>query len=270
MLNPKHILASAAVVGSIFASYASAAVKLPNVISDHMVLQRETSAPIWGTATPGEKVTVKFRDQEKTAEAGKDGKWIVKLTDLKVGGPDELTVKGENAITIKDVLVGEVWLGSGQSNMQMTVPSFSGKDKVLEKLADASYPKLRLISPNGKWNEATPASIKRFSALLFSFGVPLQKELDMPLGLMVGAVGGTPSGAWLTPEQFEADAACKAEVEKALAAYKPDVEKATFDKAMEAYEKELAAYKTAAAADPASTKPAAPGQRPKLIAPRKP
>src|ERR1700733_13216980 len=130
MLNAKHVLASAAVAGGIFASYASAAVKLPNVISDHMVLQRETEAPIWGTATPGEKVTVKFRDQEKTAEAGKDGKWIVKLADLKVGPPDELTVKGENSITIKDVLVGDVWVGSGQSNMQMTVPGYTAKDKV--------------------------------------------------------------------------------------------------------------------------------------------
>jgi sialate O-acetylesterase len=270
MLNPKHILASAAMAGWIFASYASAAVKLPNVISDHMVLQRETSAPIWGTATPGEKVTVKFRDQEKTAEAGKDGKWIVKLADLKVGGPDELTVKGENSITIKDVLVGEVWLGSGQSNMQTPVSMYAEKDKVLEKMADESYPKVHLINQNGKWTEATPASIKGFSALLFSFGVPLQKELDVPVGLMVGAVGGTPSGAWLSPEQFEADAACKAEVEKAMANYKPEEEKAKFDKAMEAYEKELAAYKAAAAADPASAKPAGPGLRPKLLAPRKP
>ncbi|HWE01159.1 MAG TPA: sialate O-acetylesterase [Tepidisphaeraceae bacterium] len=269
MLNAKRILGFAAVAGCLFASYSSAAVKLPNVISDHMVLQREMAAPIWGMATPGEKVTVKFRDQEKTAEAGKDGKWEVKLAGLKAGGPDELTIKGDNSITIKDVLVGEVWLGSGQSNMQTPVSMYAGKDTVLEKLAEESYPKVHLINQNGKWTEATPKTIKPFSALLFSFGVPLQKELDVPVGLMVGAVGGTPSGAWLSPEQFDADPACKAEVEKAMATYKPEEEKEKQDKAMAAYDKELTAYKAAAAADPASTKPTAPGLRPKLVAPRK-
>jgi sialate O-acetylesterase len=270
MLNVKRILASAALAAGVFTSAASAAVKLPNVISDHMVLQRDMSVPIWGSANPGEKVTVKFRDQEKSAEAGKDGKWLVKLADLKVGGPDELTVKGDNTITIKDVLVGEVWLGSGQSNMQMGVSSYVPKDTVLEKLAGESYPKLRLISPNGKWAPATPASNKGFSALLFSFGVPLQKALDVPVGLMVGAVGGTPSGAWLTPEHFDADAACKAQVEKAIAHFKPEEEKARYDRESAVYEKALAAYKTAAAADPSSTKPAGPGQRAKLVPPRGP
>jgi sialate O-acetylesterase len=270
MLKSRHIFASAAIAGCLLSSLASAAVKLPNVISDHMVLQREMPAPIWGTATPGEKVTVKFRDQEKTVETAKDGKWEVKLADLKVGGPDELTIKGENSITIKDVLVGEVWLGSGQSNMQTTVSSYTEKDKVLATMAEGTYPKVRLITQNGRWVEATPATIKGFSALLFSFGVPLQKELDVPVGLMVGAVGGTPSGAWISPEQFEADAACKAEVAKAMANYKPEEEKAKLDRATDVYEKELATYKAAAAADPASTKPAAPGQRAKLVAPRKP
>ena len=177
MLNTKHIVASAAVVGSIFASNASAAVKLPNVISDHMVLQRETSTPIWGTATPGEKVTVKFRDQEKTAEAGKDGKWIVKLTDLKVGGPDELTVKGENAITIKDVLVGEVWLGSGQSNMQMTVPSFTGKDKALEKLADASYPNSTSSVPTESGTKRRRKASRGFRLCSFRLACRCRKSL---------------------------------------------------------------------------------------------
>lgn len=265
----KTILSLAPVAGLVFSTWSSAAVKLPNVISDHMVLQRDASVPIWGAGAPGEKVTVKFRNQQKETETGKDGKWSVKLDALKVGGPDELTIAGSNSITIKDVLVGEVWVGSGQSNMQMGVTSYVPKDAVLEKNAEGTYPKLRLISPNGKWMEATPENNKKFSALLFSFGLPLHKELDEPVGLLVGAVGGTPSGAWLTQEHFDADPACKAEVEKALAKYKPDEDKAKYDKELEVYEKALAAYKAAAAADPSAVK-AAPGQRPKLTAPRKP
>ena len=82
-----------------------------------MVLQRDMPVPIWGTAAPGEKITVKFRDQTKTVEAGKDGKWSVKLDSLKAGGPDKLTIEGTKTVTLEDVLVGEVWVGSGQSNM---------------------------------------------------------------------------------------------------------------------------------------------------------
>ena len=94
-------------------------------------------------------MTVHFRDQEKTAEAGKDGKWLVKLDALKTGGPDELTIKGENTLTIKDVLVGEVWVGSGQSNMQISVTGFVPKDQVLEANANGtlSQKAARSISP---------------------------------------------------------------------------------------------------------------------------
>src|SRR6478735_8158909 len=97
---------------------AAADVKLPPVLSSHMVLQRGAPVPIWGTAAPDEKVTVKFRDQEKSATADATGKWAVKLDALKAGGPDKLTVSGKNTVTLDDVLVGEVWVGSGQSNMQ--------------------------------------------------------------------------------------------------------------------------------------------------------
>jgi len=114
------------VVGAVGASApnrAAADVKLPPVLSSHMVLQRDLAVPIWGTAAPNEKVTVKFRDQEKTATADATGKWAVKLDALKAGGPDKLTVSGTNTLTLDDVLVGEVWVGSGQSNMQGSVAS---------------------------------------------------------------------------------------------------------------------------------------------------
>ena len=114
----------------IFAARATAEVQLPAVISSHMVLQREMAVPIWGTAAPGENVTVKFRDQQKIAKAAADGKWLLKLDPLKAGGPDTLTISCSNTLPLTDVLVGEVWLGSGQSNMEMSVNSYIKGDAV--------------------------------------------------------------------------------------------------------------------------------------------
>ncbi|MEY4482599.1 MAG: hypothetical protein RL693_51, partial [Verrucomicrobiota bacterium] len=127
------------------ASVLQAEVKLPKVFTPHMVLQRGMAVPVWGTATAGEKVTVKFRDQAKTVETGADGKWSVKLDALKAGGPDVLEVNG---VKIDDVLVGEVWVGSGQSNMDMPVSSYTAGDPVLAEAALKSYPKLRLMKKN--------------------------------------------------------------------------------------------------------------------------
>src|SRR6185295_13215698 len=124
---------------------AGAEVKLPPVLSSHMVLQRDQPVPIWGTAAPAEKVTVKFRDQEKTTTANPGGQWSVKLDPLKAGGPDTLSVTGKNKVTLEDVLVGEVWVGSGQSNMAGGVNSYAKTDEVLARMAEgAPYPMLRL------------------------------------------------------------------------------------------------------------------------------
>jgi sialate O-acetylesterase len=200
--------------------------------------------PIWGTAAPGEKVTVKFGDQTKTAEADAQGKWMVKLDPLQVGEPGSMTIAGANTLTLEDVLVGEVWVGSGQSNMDMGVNSYVKGDEVLAKMAAESYPKIRLIRCGRKgWEEATPQSIPAFSALLFSFGVPLQKELNVPVGLMVGAVGGTPSGRWLSEEAFNADAACKEAVAKFAATYSFEDAKKKYQENLEKWEKAAAEAK---------------------------
>ena len=222
-----------------FTAQAGAEVKLPSVFSDHMVLQRDMAVPIWGTAAPGEKVTVKFRNQEETVTAGADGKWLVKLKPLVAGGPDTLVV---NTVTIADVLVGEVWVGSGQSNMQIGVGYFIKGDAGLALLVtNAPYPKLRLGSANKPWMEATAPNASNFSALLFAFGVRLQAELGVPVGLLVGAVGGTPSGYGVTKEMLAADLACQALVAKAEAA-------SPFAARQEKYEQDLAKYKLAMAA----------------------
>ena len=238
-------------------------VKLPAVISSHMVLQQGVPVPIWGTAAPGEKVTVTFRDQTKTTDADAQGKWSVKLDALTLGEPASMTIAGKNTIKLDDVLVGDVWVGSGQSNMQMNVSSYTKGDPELEKIAAATYPKLRLKSPNAQgWLEATPENNVKFSALLFSFGVPLQKDLNVPLGLMVGAVGGTPSGYWLSEEAYKADEPCKAMVAKAMETYKPEEAQKKYQADLAAWEKASAEAKAKAddllKADPKAKVPGAP------------
>jgi sialate O-acetylesterase len=238
-------------------SSAHADVKLPRPLTDHMVLQRDQAVPLWGLASPGEKVSIKFRDQEKSATADKDGKWLVKLDPLKAGGPDKLTISGNNTITLNDVLVGEVWLGSGQSNMEGSVNGYARGDAGLAKLAEGTYPKLRLLT-GGRWQEASPQTCKGFSAILFSFGVHLQKDLDIPVGLMVGAVGGTPSGYWLTEEMFRDDSACQDLVKKVSANY-------PYDQLLKKYQDDLVRWEKAAqeakdAGKPAPKKPTPPSK----------
>jgi sialate O-acetylesterase len=223
-------------------SVADAEVKLPPAISDHMVLQRDLAAPIWGTAAPGEEVSVSIGRQTKKTAADAKGTWQVKLDPLKAGEALTLTVKGTNTLTVQDVLVGEVWLGSGQSNMAGPIRTFKIKDEGLQKIAAAApYPHVRLLKAGGGgWQLATPANVENFSAILFAFGSRLQAELDVPVGLMFGAVGGTPSGYWLTEEMYRSDAACQAQVKEFAATY-------DFDKAVLGYERLLAAWKEAEA-----------------------
>jgi sialate O-acetylesterase len=239
-MSPSRLasVALAALAFTLLPQQATADVKLPPVLSSHMVLQRDAAVPVWGTAAAGEEVTVKFRDQTKTATADKNGKWAVKLDALKAGGPDKLTVSGKNTITLDDVLVGDVWVGSGQSNMQGTVGGYTKGDPVLTELAKVgSYPKIRLSKSGGAWQETTEKTVNNHSAILFAFGVRLQKDLDVPVGLMVGAVGGTPSGYWLSDSSYRNDEACKAVVKKAAATYDPEKAKKDYEAKLVAWEK---------------------------------
>ena len=259
-MNLQSSVLSFVVAASLIATPLRAEVKLSKVFTPHMVLQREMQVPIWGSAAPGETVSVKFRDQTKAAVADKDGKWSVKLDTLTAGGPDVLTIGDKQII---DVLVGDVWVGSGQSNMDMLVPSYTEKDPVLATNAKAAYPKVRLLKKgaNDVWQEATPENIAGFSALLFSFGVPLQKETGVPVGLMVGAVGGTPSGYWLSDEMYRSDAACAEEVKRFAPTYKYEelLAKYTADKAK--YDEEVKVWKPLAEEAKKENKPAPPAPR---------
>lgn len=249
-------------VGAILLAIPSwADVKLPAVLSSHMVLQREMAVPVWGTAAAGEKVTVKFRTQEKSAVADAKGNWMVNLDALEAGGPDVMTVVGKNTLTLEDVLVGEVWVGSGQSNMVMSVSSYVKGDEVLAKMAAGTYPKLRMIhSRSSGWGKGgVPKNNAATPALLFSFGLPLHQKLDVPVGLMFGAAGGTPSGYWLSEEAYANDAACKEVVAKYAATY-------SFENAQKQVEAEMVKYEQAKA----EWDKLSPEQQKGKMAPRKP
>ncbi len=180
-------------------------VRLPAIFSDHLVLQRDASVAVWGWADPGEEVSVSIAGETKTAEAGKDGKWMVKLSKLKAGGPHTMTVKGGNTLAIADVLVGEVWLGSGQSNMAMTVQSSNNFEQ--EKAA-AKFPQLRMFTVErnprrtpqadckGSWKLTTPEDVGPFSAAAYFFGRELHQKLGVPVGLINSSCGGTDIAAW--------------------------------------------------------------------------
>jgi sialate O-acetylesterase len=190
---------------------AAANVTLPDVISDAMVLQRDRAVPIWGKADPGESVTVKFGNQSRTAVAGGDGKWTIRLSPMRASAtPQTMVVAGRNRIELKDILVGEVWLVSGQSNMQRLLSETANGEQAI---AGANHPLIRLFNvsrqvgfkhappPLGVWQACSPASVKEFSAAGYYFGVELEKELNVPIGLLNSSYGGSQAEAW-TPVEY--------------------------------------------------------------------
>jgi len=194
---------------------ALADVKLPSVFSDHMVLQRDCTVPIWGWADAGEKVTVSLGDKTVDTVADADGKWRVKLPSMAAGGPLDMHVKGKNERVIKDVYVGEVWVCSGQSNMGFLVDR---AENAAEAIAEAKYPKIRMFTVErkpadkpqddctGMWEVCSPETVGHFSAVGYFFGRDLYEKLEVPIGLIFTAWGGTKCEAWTRREALEGDA----------------------------------------------------------------
>ena len=189
------------------AHQARAEVKLPAVIDSHMVLQRDARLPIWGWADPSEEVVVQLDDDVATTKADDQGNWKVTLKPKKADDkPHRLIVKGSNTIELEDVLIGEVWVGSGQSNMEWQLASTHGAK---EAIAAAGRPQIRLfhvpkvtaMEParvvDADWRVCSPETVGKFSAVLYHFGVRLQKELDVPLGLINSSWGGSPIEPWI-------------------------------------------------------------------------
>jgi len=221
------VLALSLAIGS-WTCAASAAVKLPGIIGSNMVLQQGCMLPIWGWADKGEEVTVSIAGQTVSGKAGDDGRWEVKLAKLEATPdekPLEMTIKGsgDNAITLKNILVGEVWVCSGQSNMEMGIGA--AKDAKTE-IAAANYPSIRLITVpklkakepatdfKASWAECSPKTISDkgwggFSAAAYYFGRELHKKLKVPVGLIHTSWGGTPAELWTSKKSLAAVPALK-------------------------------------------------------------
>lgn len=198
----------------------SSNLKLPSLIGDNMLLQQKTNAKIWGKANPGRKISVSASwNSSGQAIAGKDGKWEVIIPTPEAGGPFTITISvKDTSVLIKNVLIGEVWFCSGQSNMEMPLAGWPPVDTIMHSsttIASASIPEIRLFNVQkkisgdpidectGKWEVSTPETVKQFSATAYFFGKKLNNELHVPVGLIESAWGGTPSESWTSSESLE-------------------------------------------------------------------
>jgi len=199
-------------------------VRLPKLFSSHMIVQRERPVHVWGWAEPDEAVTVTFGSASASATADRLGEWSVYLPPLAAGGPLQLTVAGRNRIVLDDVLVGDVWFASGQSNMEMPLKGFPGSAVIKNgaaEIAAANHPKLRLLIANKSaipapandlagdvaWAVCTPETAANFSAVAYFFGREIAERENVPVGLIDSTWGGTPAEAWISLEGIAADAA---------------------------------------------------------------
>jgi sialate O-acetylesterase len=203
----------------LFTTNTFATIHLPSVIGDHMVLQQNTKIQIWGWADPGERITIKpgWYKQAVIIITGKDGRWQSSLTTIKAGGPYDITL---NTIHLTDIWLGEVWLCSGQSNMDMTVARedryWCGVYHETEEVAAANYPQIRVFdaafTPTdtiqkdvaGLWEVCTPNTVKHFSAAAYFFARDLQQKLKVPIGLITTAYGASTAEAWISRKELKA------------------------------------------------------------------
>lgn len=188
----------------------TAQVKLSPLFSDHMVLQRDKKIPVWGTAAPGERVTVTLAKTRAEAVAGSDGHWRVVLNPIRSGGPLKMNVESASSkLVIDDVLIGDVWLASGQSNMQFQM---SQVQNAASEIAAANYPQIRQfgvrgnVSPastldlRGSWQVSTPQNVPSFSAVAYYFARRIHEDRKVPVGIINASVGGTPIQAWASAD----------------------------------------------------------------------
>jgi sialate O-acetylesterase len=195
---------------------ATAAVRLPSVLGEHMVVQRGLPVHVWGLAEVGEAVSATFRGESRSATADDLGRWSIYLPPGEAGGPFEMTIQGSNTITLRDVLAGDVWVASGQSNMEFAV---RGVDNASKEMAGAKYPKIRLFHVKNRsaeypqedadadaWVQCDPETVASFSAVAYFFGRDLNEKTGVPVGLISTSWGGTPVDAWTSLDAIGADA----------------------------------------------------------------
>lgn len=206
-----------------FATVASANVRLPKIFSSHAVLQRDQPIHIWGWAEPGETVSASLNGVNASAPANRLGRWDVYLAPQKAGGPYDLTIAGENRIVLDDILIGDVWFASGQSNMEMPLSGFPRSAVVknaAEEIAQANHPNIRLLlvprhpssyplndfDGNVQWTACTPETAAKFSAVAYFFGREIEAKEHVPVGLIDSTWGGTPGEAWVSLDGIAGDA----------------------------------------------------------------
>jgi sialate O-acetylesterase len=257
---------------------AAAAVRPHGLFTDNAVLQRGMKVPVWGTAADGEKVTVSIAGKKATTTA-KGGNWKVEIGPLKAGGPYTLTIAGDNTVELKNVLVGEVWIASGQSNMEwpLQVTATGPQD-----IQAASDPQLRLYTIakatsdtpvheiNAAWQECNPQTVPRFSAVAYYFGRELRRALNVPVGLIHTSWGGTVAEAWTSHPTLETDPALRVLIENyQQAVERYPVTQRAYQQAMEQYrqaaEEARAAGRTVPPAPPAPPNPAQGPNRPSVL-----
>lgn len=251
-----------------------AEVKLPAHFSDHMVLQRDTRVPVWGTAAPGELVAVKFAGQHKRTTAAADGKWRVYLDPLTASAESRvMTVSGSTKnkeVRVADILVGEVWLCSGQSNMDFTVAKtekyyFAGVNNEAAEVASANYPHIRMFTGQwarryepqadvaGIWKVTTPEHVREFSAIGYFFARDLQREIKVPVGIITLTFGASTAQAWIRREAIAASTELKPLLDK----FDAEVKGYETDAAVrEKHQQALKAWEADAVAAKAAGKPA--------------
>ena len=194
----------------------SAEVRLPALLSDRMVVQRDAPVHVWGWADPGEEVQVAFRGQQASTQASATGHWEVYLKPVQAGGPHTLTVRGTNSITLEDIHVGEVWVASGQSNMAWSVERSRDAE---QEIAAANFPGIRYFKValtaaeapaedvEGQWAPVSPETVGAFSGVAYFFARHLHQETDVAFGIIQSAWGGTPAEAWTSLRTLSADPA---------------------------------------------------------------
>jgi sialate O-acetylesterase len=204
--------AISSILSCLLISVCAADIKLPAVFSDNMVLQRQKPVPVLGFADAGEEVTVNVRNQSKTVKADRDGKWRVKLAAMPAGGPFEMTVRGTNTITFTNVMIGEVWVCSGQSNMEFPLARSTGSQVDIKNAANS---KIRLFTiphtiaekpkhdVEASWLVCHPHFADNFSAVAYYFGKMLNRQLDVPIGLVLSSYGGSKIEPWMTIEALK-------------------------------------------------------------------
>jgi sialate O-acetylesterase len=191
-------------------------VTLPALLADHMVIQRGLPVHVWGMAAPHENVAAAFRGETKSTSADELGRWSVYLSPGEAGGPFQMTVKGTNTIVLTDVLVGDVWVASGQSNMEFPMKALANADS---EIAAAQYPKIRMFRVEHRpsefprsdvdaktWAPCTPETVDDSSAVAYFFARDLYQKMNIPIGLVESFWGGTPAESWTSLHALSADA----------------------------------------------------------------